>query len=269
MSKTRFAKKMAPCVIAFTLAISFIISGCSQAASPYTSPLHIEEEIMPKLELSELGGDDKAVLFSYGTLKLGAIYDEISDYIKENGDYEGFLKFTSTNAEILSDRMKKPLDVNELPSLPAVVKKYKVPAEIVRNTLKTQNSYAQNEDDVYSDEEITAISEGNVERAFELMKGDYVIVKNGKVYVPGYIYNCDMSQLEKENITADELLSRSAIFEGVPLKPDQQTALQNKILKYAALKADKGELSGEYKISKYADYAISETIKNATFRKES
>lgn len=277
MSKSRTLKKACFIVTALAMLVSVFTVGCNAEVTPTQSDsqsvnskpqLQIEEEVMPTLELSKLGGgDDKSNLYSYGMLKLGAIYDEISAYVKENGDYEEFTEWTKTNGEILAERMTKPLDCTELPSLPSVVKKYNIPKETVEEILKKYNSTAQNEEDIYSDEEIKAISEGNVEKAFELMKGEYVVVNNGKVYVPGYIYNCNMETLEKEGIKAEELLSKAALYETLPLNDEQQKAFQNKILKYAALKADKGELSGEYKISEVADFKIDEVIGNAKFTK--
>lgn len=276
MSRSRTLKKAGLIVMSIAMLVSFAC-GCNADVTPTQSDsqsvnskpqLQIEEEIMPALELSKLGGgDDKGNIYSYGMSKLGAIYDEISNYVKENGDYEEFTEWTKTNGEILEERMTKPLNSEELPSLPSVVKKYNIPKETVEDILKKYNSTAQKPEDIYSDEEIKAISEGDVAKAFELMKGEYVVVNNGKVYVPGYIYNCNMETLEKEGIKAEELLSKAAVYETLPLNDEQQKAFQNKILKYAALKADKGELSGEFKISALADYKIDEVIGNAKFTK--
>lgn len=90
-------------------------------------------------------------------------------------------------------------------------------------------------------------------------------MKNDLIYTPAYIYNNTMDKLEEAGITAEEIAARTEIYGSFSLTDEQMTALQNKMLKYVALQAEKGNFSGTYEIPTTATFSVPEKIGNATF----
>ena len=162
-----------------------------------------------------------------------------------------------------------------MPNLPNVVKKYSLDHDKVAEILKDLQKYytelssesenAKYADMIYTDEEIEAIASGDVEKCFNLFTYNTAILKNDLIYTPAYIYNNTMDKLEEAGITAEEIAARTEIYGSFSLTDEQMTALQNKMLKYVALQAEKGNFSGTYKIPTTATFSVPEKIGNATF----
>lgn len=241
--------------------------------------LDIHEEKMPALDIKQNGGGDEQSAF-YGAQeisKLGLFSQKFENLVKESCTEKEFQEYMTWSEENDNpvDNKDRPYNINEMPNLPNVVKKYSLNHDKVYEILKDLQKYytelssesenAEYADMIYTDEEIEAIASGDVEKCFNLFTYNTSIMKNDLIYTPAYIYNNTMDKLEEAGITAEEIAARTEIYGSFSLTDEQMTALQNKMLKYVALQAEKGNFSGTYKIPTTATFSVPEKIGNATF----
>lgn len=241
--------------------------------------LDIHEEKMPALDIKQNGGGDEQSAF-YGAQeisKLGLFSQKFENLVKESCTEKEFQEYMTWSEENDNpvDNKDRPYNINEMPNLPNVVKKYSLNHdkvyEILKDLLKyytelsSESENAEYADMIYTDEEIEAIASGDVEKCFNLFTYNTAILKNDLIYTPAYIYNNTMDKLEEAGITAEEIAARTEIYGSFSLTDEQMTALQNKMLKYVALQAEKGNFSGTYKIPTTATFSVPEKIGNATF----
>lgn len=241
--------------------------------------LDIHEEKMPALDIKQNGGGDEQSAF-YGAQeisKLGLFSQKFENLVKESCTEKEFQEYMTWSEENDNpvDNKDRPYNINEMPNLPNVVKKYSLDHDKVAEILKDLQKYytelssesenAEYADMIYTDEEIEAIASGDVEKCFNLFTYNTAILKNDLIYTPAYIYNNTMDKLEEAGITAEEIAARTEIYGSFSLTDEQMTALQNKMLKYVALQAEKGNFSGTYKIPTTATFSVPEKIGNATF----
>lgn len=241
--------------------------------------LDILEEIMPALDIKQNGGGDEQSAF-YGAQeisKLGLFSPKFENLVKEScteKEFQEYMTWSEANDNPV-DNKDRPYNINEMPNLPNVVKKYSLDHDKVAEILKDLQKYytelssesenAEYADMIYTDEEIEAIASGDVEKCFNLFTYNTSIMKNDLIYTPAYIYNNTMDKLEEAGITAEEIAARTEIYSSFSLTDEQMTALQNKMLKYVALQAEKGNFSGTYEIPATATFSVPEKIENATF----
>lgn len=241
--------------------------------------LDIHEEKMPALDIKQIGGGDEQSAF-YGAQeisKLGLFSQKFENLVKESCTEKEFQEYMTWSEENDNpvDNKDRPYNINEMPNLPNVVKKYSLNHDKVYEILKDLQKYytelssesenAKYADMIYTDEEIEAIASGDVKKCFNLFTYNTSIMKNDLIYTPAYIYNNTMDKLEEAGITAEEIAARTEIYGSFSLTDEQMTALQNKMLKYVALQAEKGNFSGTYKIPTTATFSVPEKIGNATF----
>ena len=241
--------------------------------------LDIHEEKMPALDIKQNGGGDEQSAF-YGAQeisKLGLFSQKFENLVKESCTEKEFQEYMTWSEENDNpvDNKDRPYNINEMPNLPNVVKKYSLNHDKVAEILKDLQKYytelssesenAKYADMIYTDEEIEPIASGDVEKCFNLFTYNTAILKNDLIYTPAYIYNNTMDKLEEAGITAEEIAARTEIYGSFSLTDEQMTALQNKMLKYVALQAEKGNFSGTYKIPTTATFSVPEKIGNATF----
>lgn len=241
--------------------------------------LDIYEEKMPALDIKENGGGDEQSAF-YGAQeisKLGLFSQKFENLVKESCTEKEFQEYMTWSEENDNpvDNKDRPYNINEMPNLPNVVKKYSLNHDKVYEILKDLQKYytelssesenAKYADMIYTDEEIEAIASGDVKKCFNLFTYNTSIMKNDLIYTPAYIYNNTMDKLEEAGITAEEIAARTEIYGSFSLTDEQMTALQNKMLKYVALQAEKGNFSGTYEIPTTATFSVPEKIGNATF----
>lgn len=241
--------------------------------------LDIYEEKMPALDIKQNGGGDEQSAF-YGAQeisKLGLFSQKFENLVKESCTEKEFQEYMTWSEENDNpvDNKDRPYNINEMPNLPNVVKKYSLNHDKVYEILKDLQKYytelssesenAKYADMIYTDEEIEAIASGDVKKCFNLFTYNTSIMKNDLIYTPAYIYNNTMDKLEEAGITAEEIAARTEIYGSFSLTDEQMTALQNKMLKYVALQAEKGNFSGTYKIPTTATFSVPEKIGNATF----
>lgn len=241
--------------------------------------LDIYEEKMPALDIKQNGGGDEQSAF-YGAQeisKLGLFSQKFENLVKESCTEKEFQEFMTWSEENDNpvDNKDRPYNINEMPNLPNVVKKYSLNHDKVYEILKDLQKYytelssesenAKYADMIYTDEEIEAIASGDVKKCFNLFTYNTSIMKNDLIYTPAYIYNNTMDKLEEAGITAEEIAARTEIYGSFSLTDEQMTALQNKMLKYVALQAEKGNFSGTYEIPTTATFSVPEKIGNATF----
>lgn len=234
---------------------------------------------MPALDIKQNGGGDEQSAF-YGAQeisKLGLFSQKFENLVKESCTEKEFQEYMTWSEENDNpvDNKDRPYNINEMPNLPNVVKKYSLNHDKVAEILKDLQKYytelssesenAKYADMIYTDEEIEAIASGDVEKCFNLFTYNTAILKNDLIYTPAYIYNNTMDKLEEAGITAEEIAARTEIYGSFSLTDEQMTALQNKMLKYVALQAEKGNFSGTYKIPTTATFSVPEKIGNATF----
>lgn len=244
--------------------------------------LDIPEEKMPKFDTTENGGGDELSDF-YGikeAARLGAFPIEFENLVKESCTEKEFQEYMTWSEENDNpvDNKDRPYNINEMPNLPNVVKKYSLNHDKVYEILKDLQKYytelssesenAKYADMIYTDEEIEAIASGDVEKCFNLFTYNTLIMKNDLIYTPAYIYNNTMDKLEEAGITAEDIAARTEIYGSFSLTDEQMTALQNKMLKYVALQAEKGDFDGTYEIPVTATFSVPEKIGNATFVKK-
>ena len=241
--------------------------------------LDIYEEKMPALDIKQNGGGDEQSAF-YGAQeisKLGILSQKFENLVKESCTEKEFQEYMTWSEENDNpvDNKDRPYNINEMPNLPNVVKKYSLNHDKVYEILKDLQKYytelssesenAKYADMIYTDEEIEAIASGDVKKCFNLFTYNTSIMKNDLIYTPAYIYNNTMDKLEEAGITAEEIAARTEIYGSFSLTDEQMTALQNKMLKYVALQAEKGNFSGTYEIPTTATFSVPEKIGNATF----
>lgn len=241
--------------------------------------LDIHEEKMPALDIKQNGGGDEQSAF-YGAQeisKLGLFSQKFENLVKESCTEKEFQEYMTWSEENDNpvDNKDRPYNINEMPNLPNVVKKYSLNHDKVYEILKDLQKYytelssesenAKYADMIYTDEEIEAIASGDVKKCFNLFTYNTSIMKNDLIYTPAYIYNNTMDKLEEAGITAEEIAARTEIYGSFSLTDEQMTALQNKMLKYVALQAEKGNFSGTYEIPTTATFSVPEKIGNATF----
>lgn len=241
--------------------------------------LDIYEEKMPTLDIKQNGGGDEQSAF-YGAQeisKLGLFSQKFENLVKESCTEKEFQEYMTWSEENDNpvDNKDRPYNINEMPNLPNVVKKYSLNHDKVYEILKDLQKYytelssesenAKYADMIYTDEEIEAIASGDVKKCFNLFTYNTSIMKNDLIYTPAYIYNNTMDKLEEAGITAEEIAARTEIYGSFSLTDEQMTALQNKMLKYVALQAEKGNFSGTYEIPTTATFSVPEKIGNATF----
>lgn len=241
--------------------------------------LDIHEEIMPALDIKQNGGGDEQSAF-YGAQeisKLGLFSQKFENLVKEScteKEFQEYMIWSEENDNPV-DNKDRPYNINEMPNLPNVVKKYSLNHDKVYEILKDLQKYytelssesenSKYADMIYTDEEIEAIASGDVKKCFNLFTYNTSIMKNDLIYTPAYIYNNTMDKLEEAGITAEEIAARTEIYGSFSLTDEQMTALQNKMLKYVALQAEKGNFSGTYEIPTTATFSVPEKIENATF----
>ena len=241
--------------------------------------LDIYEEKMPALDIKQNGGGDEQSAF-YGAQeisKLGLFSQKFENLVKESCTEKEFQEYMTWSEENDNpvDNKDRPYNINEMPNLPNVVKKYSLNHDKVYEILKDLQKYytelssesenAKYADMIYTDEEIEAIASGDVKKCFNLFTYNTSIMKNDLIYTPAYIYNNTMDKLEEAGITAEEIAARTEIYGSFSLTDEQMTALQNKMLKYVALQAEKGNFSGTYEIPTTATFNVPKKIGNATF----
>lgn len=260
-------------------ASSITSSSCASGTEENDTNLKIEEEIMPELTAHENGGGDELFAF-YGIKeagRLGAFPKEFEDLVKEScteKEYEEYVSWSAENDDPV-DNKDRPYNINEMPNLPNVVKKYSLDHDKVEAIFKDYQKYytelsadaEEYKDMIYTDEEIEAIASGDTEKCFDLLSYTSSIKKGDLIYTPVFIYNNTMDKLEEAGITAEEIAERAELFTGFNLTNEQMTAFQNKMLKYVALQAEKGNFSGTYNIPSAATFSVPEKIGNATFVK--
>lgn len=244
--------------------------------------LDIPEEIMPALDINQNGGGDELSAFysAQEISKLGLFSIKFENLVKESCTEDELREYMSWSEENDNpvDNKDRPYNINKMPNLPNVVKKYSLDHDKVAEILKDLQKYytelssesenAQYADMIYTDEEIEAIASGDVEKCFNLFTYNTSILKNDLIYTPAYIYNNTMDKLEEAGITAEEITARTEIYSSFSLTDEQMTALQNKMLKYVALQAEKGNFGGTYEIPATATFSVPEKIGNATFVKQ-
>lgn len=254
-------------------------SSCASDTEKIDTNLKIEEEIMPELTAHENGGGDELFAF-YGIKeagRLGAFPKEFEDLVKEScteKEYEEYVSWSAENDDPV-DNKDRPYNINEMPNLPNVVKKYSLDHDKVEAIFKDYQKYytelaadaEEYKDMIYTDEEIEAIASGDTEKCFDLLSYTSSIKKGDLIYTPVFIYNNTMDKLEEAGITAEEIAERAELFTEFNLTNEQMTAFQNKMLKYVALQAEKGNFSGTYNIPSAATFSVPEKIGNATFVK--
>ena len=244
--------------------------------------LNIEEEVMPEIAIHQnVRGEGDSAFYGFHYEKVGTIPIEIellleNDYAKEI--WEEYCKWSDDNDNPYYNKYD-PYNIYDKPNLPNIVRKYSIDHDKVveilnkrrENFEKSQEKYGASNKGanlIYTDEEIEAIASGNVEKCFNLFTYNTAILKNDLIYTPAYIYNNTMDKLEEAGITAEEIAARTEIYGSFSLTDEQMTALQNKMLKYVALRAEKGNFSGTYEIPATATFSVPEKIGNATFVKQ-
>ena len=234
---------------------------------------------MPELTAHENGGGDELFAF-YGIKeagRLGAFPKEFEDLVKEScteKEYEEYVSWSAENDNPV-DNKDRPYNINEMPNLPNVVKKYSLDHDKVEAIFKDYQKYytglsadaEEYNDMIYTDEEIEAIASGDTEKCFDLLSYTSSIKQDDLIYTPVFIYHNTMDKLEEAGITAEEIAERAERFTEFNLTDEQMTAFQNKMLKYVALQAEKGNFSGTYNIPSAVTFSVPEKIGNATFVK--
>lgn len=262
-------------------ASSITSSSCASGTEENDTNLKIEEEIMPELDKNAniYSKNEKYNFFGIGYEKAGTIPLEIEAFIEENYPDEVWEEYSTWCDENDNPyyNKEKPVNIKETPNLPNIVRKYSLDHDKVSEILnKRRESYKKliesgtidNDPElIYTDEEIEIIASGDVEKFFDLFDYAVSIRKDDLIYTPAYIYNNAMDKLEEAGITAEEIAERAERFTEFNLTNEQMTAFQNKMLKYVALQAEKGNFSGTYNIPSAATFSVPEKIGNATFVK--
>ncbi len=267
-----------------------IPTGSSNAVEEISSneivetPLTFEEVKMPPLSTHSGGGGDELGNFhGISEAKFGLIPLELDRLIEEScpeGTLEDYYKW-SEEYEKQHYNLDKipPINIEEVPFFPNIVKKYSLDHDTIVEMLKKRNDvYKQQAADnnlgdeyseyIYTDEEIEAIASGDVQKCYDLVTFTKSIRKGNFIYTPAYIYTATMEEIEAAGITAQELADRAFYFTTFSLSGEQLTAFQNKLLTYIAKSAQDGKFSGTYIIPYEATLSVPERIGNAEFIKE-
>ena len=177
--------------------------------------LNIPEEVMPALDIKQNGGGDELSAF-YGAQeisRLGLFSIKFENLVKEScteEEFQGYMSWSEENDNPV-DNKDRPYNINEMPNLPNVVKKYSLDHDKVAEILKDLQKYytelssesenAEYADMIYTDEEIESIASGDVEKCFNLFTYNTSIMKNDLIYTPAYIYNNTMDKLDIQRKT--------------------------------------------------------------------
>lgn len=267
-----------------------IPTGSSNAVEEISSdeiveiPLIFEEVKMPPLSTNSGGGGDELGNF-YGVSEtnVGLIPVELNRLIEEScpeGTLEDYYKWSEEyEKERYNVDKVPPINIEEAPFFPNIVRKYSLDHDKIVEMLKKRNEvYKQQASDyslgdeyseyIYTDEEIEAIASGDVQKCYDLVTFTKSIRKGNFIYTPAYIYTATMEEIEAAGITAQELADRAFYFTTFSLSGEQLTAFQNKLLTYIAKSAQDGKFSGTYIIPYEATLSVPKRIGNAEFIKE-
>lgn len=267
-----------------------IPTGSSNAVEEISSdeiveiPLIFEEVKMPPLSThSGGGGDELGNFYGVSETNVGLIPVELNRLIEEScpeGTLEDYYKWSEEyEKEHFNVDKIPPINIEEAPFFPNIVRKYSLDHDKIVEMLKKRNEvYKQQASDyslgdeyseyIYTDEEIEAIASGDVQKCYDLVTFTKSIRKGNFIYTPAYIYTATMEEIEAAGITAQELADRAFYFTTFSLSGEQLTAFQNKILTYIAKSAQDGKFSGTYKIPYEATLSVPKRIGNAEFIKE-
>ena len=267
-----------------------IPTGSSNAVEEISSdeiveiPLTFEEVKMPPLSTHSGGGGDELGNFHGITeAKFGLIPLELDRLIEEScpeGTLEDYYKWSEEYEKERYNLDKvPPINIEEAPFFPNIVRKYSLDHDKIVEMLKKRNDvYKQQAADynlsdeyseyIYTDEEIEAIASGDVQKCYDLVAFTKSIRKGNFIYTPAYIYTATMEEIEAAGITAQELADRAFYFTTFSLSGEQLTAFQNKLLTYIAKSAQEDKFSGTYIIPYEATISVPKRIGNAEFIKE-
>ena len=267
-----------------------IPTGSSNAVEEISSdeiveiPLTFEEVKMPPLSThSSGGGDELGNFYGVSETNVGLIPVELNRLIEEScpeGTLEDYYKWSEEyEKEHFNVDKIPPINIEEAPFFPNIVRKYSLDHDKIVEMLKKRNEvYKQQASDyslgdeysdyIYTDEEIEAIASGDVQKCYDLVTFTKSIRKGNFIYTPAYIYTATMEEIEAAGITAQELADRAFYFTTFSLSGEQLTAFQNKFLTYIAKSAQEDKFSGTYIIPYEATLSVPERIGNAEFIKE-
>lgn len=267
-----------------------IPTGSSNAVEEISSdtiaeaPLTFKEVKMPPLSTHSSGGGDELGNFhGISEAKFGLIPLELDRLIEEScpeGTLEDYYKWSEEYEKERYNLDKvPPINIEEAPFFPNIVRKYSLDHDKIVEMLKKRNDvYKQQAADynlsdeyseyIYTDEEIEAIASGDVQKCYDLVTFTKSIRKGNFIYTPAYIYTATMEEIEAAGITAQELADRAFYFTTFSLSGEQLTAFQNKLLTYIAKSAQKDKFSGTYIIPYEATLSVPKRIGNAEFIKE-
>lgn len=267
-----------------------IPTGSSNAVEEISSgeiveiPLTFEEVKMPPLSTHSSGGGDELGNFhGISEAKFGLIPLELDRLIEEScpeGTLEDYYKWSEEYEKERYNLDKvPPINIEEAPFFPNIVRKYSLDHDKIVEMLKKRNDvYKQQAADynlgdeyseyIYTDEEIEAIASGDVQKCYDLVTFTKSIRKGNFIYTPAYIYTATMEEIEAAGITAQELADRAFYFTTFSLSGEQLTAFQNKLLTYIAKSAQEDKFSGTYIIPYEATISVPKRIGNAEFIKE-
>lgn len=267
-----------------------IPTGSSNAVEEISSdeiveiPLTFKEVKMPPLSTHSGGGGDELGNFhGISEAKFGLIPLELDRLIEEScpeGTLEDYYKWSEEYEKERYNLDKvPPINIEEAPFFPNIVRKYSLDHDKIVEMLKKRNDvYKQQAADynlgdeyseyIYTDEEIEAIASGDVQKCYDLVTFTKSIRKGNFIYTPAYIYTATMEEIEAAGITAQELADRAFYFTTFSLSGEQLTAFQNKLLTYIAKSAQKDKFSGTYIIPYEATISVPKRIGNAEFIKE-
>lgn len=248
------------------------------------APLTFEEVKMPPLSThSSGGGDELGNFYGVSETNVGLIPVELNRLIEEScpeGTLEDYYKWSEEyEKEHFNVDKIPPINIEEAPFFPNIVRKYSLDHDTIVEMLKKRNDvYKQQAADnnlgdeyseyIYTDEEIEAIASGDVQKCYDLVTFTKSIRKGNFIYTPAYIYTATMEEIEAAGITAQELADRAFYFTTFSLSGEQLTAFQNKLLTYIAKSAQDGKFSGTYIIPYEATLSVPKRIGNAEFIKE-
>lgn len=267
-----------------------IPTGSSNAVEEISSdeiveiPLTFKEVKMPPLSTHSGGGGDELGNFhGISEAKFGLIPLELDRLIEEScpeGTLEDYYKWSEEYKKERYNLDKvPPINIEEAPFFPNIVRKYSLDHDKIVEMLKKRNDhykqliadgYSSDEysEYIYTDEEIEAIASGDVQKCYDLVTFTKSIRKGNFIYTPAYIYTATMEEIEAAGITAQELADRAFYFTTFSLSGEQLTAFQNKLLTYIAKSAQEDKFSGTYIIPYEATISVPKRIGNAEFIKE-
>ena len=231
------------------LLVTVFFSGCGSLNSA-----SIIDDTMPvPFNESENGGGDL-----YGTyhavcsVRLSSIPKNFSNLVNQE-DFSVWLEKhnESINAEKISERA----------NLFSFIADFDISYETALSTLSELNEiYKQYNmtENIFTQEEMEAIASRNEAYCAENLCSEYAISVGDKIYSPEYIYTHTADNYAALDISADELLSKSKLYDLIPFTEEAHIALSNKIMTYALSQAEEGKLSGTYAPLKYSTVEIPE-----------